>query len=64
MGVGPLRRVGNRQIYGRSDSLSLCRMRQLNETFTESEFEELSAVKGERTWHTAILDEFGVDGDE
>lgn len=39
-------------------------MRQLNETFTDEAFEQLQDVKGERTWHAAILEEFGVAGDE
>jgi hypothetical protein len=31
--------------------------------FTDSEHEALAEVKGERTWHEAILDEFGVEND-
>jgi len=36
-------------------------MRQLNQTFTESEFDDLQEVKGDRTWREAILEEFSVD---
>lgn len=39
-------------------------MRQLNTTFTDEEYESLQDEKGERTWHDAVLEEFGVDGDE
>lgn len=35
-------------------------VRQINETFTDAEFSELRERKGNRTWHDAILDEFGV----
>lgn len=38
-------------------------MKQINETFTESEHEALSDVKGSRTWRAAILEEFGVTED-
>lgn len=36
-------------------------MKSLNENFTESEFKDLKAVKGERSWRCAILEEFGVE---
>jgi hypothetical protein len=35
-------------------------MKTINETFTDSEMDELRAVKGERTWREAILEEFDV----
>ncbi len=35
-------------------------MRHLRETFTDDEFAELEAQKGDRTWREAILGEFGV----
>lgn len=35
-------------------------MRNLNESFEDDEFENLEEVKGDRTWHDAILEEFGV----
>lgn len=35
-------------------------MKQLNETFTDAEFEQLKDAKGGRTWRDAILAEFGV----
>lgn len=37
---------------------------QLNETFSDTEHERLTTVKGDRTWREAILEEFGVSGDE
>jgi hypothetical protein len=36
-------------------------MRNLNESFEDSDFEKLEDVKGDRTWHDAILEEFGVE---
>lgn len=39
-------------------------MKQINPTFTDSEHSDLKDVKGGRTWREAILEEFGVDGDE
>jgi hypothetical protein len=36
-------------------------VKHLSETFTDSEHEELSQVKGDRSWREAILEEFGVD---
>lgn len=33
-------------------------MKTINETFTDDELEQLKAVKGDRTWREAILDEF------
>lgn len=35
----------------------------INEVFTDAEFEALQGAKGNRTWHDAILQEFGVAGD-
>ena len=35
-------------------------MKNINETFTDDEIDELREVKGDRTWREAILDEFGV----
>lgn len=38
-------------------------MRHIRETFTDDEFQRLKDVKGDdRTWHDAILEEFGVAG--
>lgn len=36
-------------------------MRNISETFTDKEFEKLQEKKGERNWHDAILEEFGVE---
>lgn len=36
----------------------------LNETFGQEEFQALTEIKGERTWHDAILEEFGVMDNE
>lgn len=36
-------------------------MKNINEKFTDDEMERLHEVKGDRTWHDAILQEFGVD---
>jgi len=36
-------------------------MRNLNERFTDTEFERLRDVKGDRTWREAIMAEFGID---
>lgn len=38
-------------------------MKQLRETFEDDEFSKLKDIKGDRSWHDAILDEFGVEGD-
>jgi hypothetical protein len=38
-------------------------MRQLNETFPDDEYSKLKEVKGDRTWRSAILEQFGVDDD-
>lgn len=38
-------------------------MKRLHETFTVDEFEQLQEIKGERTWHDAILEEFGVNNE-
>jgi len=35
-------------------------MKTLNEKFEDGEFADLSEVKGDRSWRTAILEEFGV----
>lgn len=35
-------------------------IRHLQAQFTETEFERLSDVKGDRTWEQAIKDEFGI----
>jgi len=39
-------------------------MKDIRVTFTDDEHEGLAAVKQERTWREAILEEFGVDKDE
>lgn len=39
-------------------------MKQLNETFEDSEHAKLATIKGDRTWREAILEEFGVETDE
>lgn len=39
-------------------------MKTLNETFEDHEFERLLRVKGKRSWRLAILEEFGVVGDD
>lgn len=36
-------------------------MKNLNEKFTDDEFEELQRVKGNRSWRKAILQEFQVE---
>jgi hypothetical protein len=36
-------------------------MKQLNEKFTDAEFRALQRVKGSRTWHEAIIEEFGIE---
>lgn len=38
-------------------------MKQLNETFTDDEFATLADIKGDRTWHDAILEEFDASND-
>lgn len=38
-------------------------MKTIHETFTEHEHEQLTAIKGDRTWREAILVEFGVEVD-
>lgn len=35
-------------------------VKDIRETFTDEEFEKLKGEKGDRTWHDAILEEFGV----
>ena len=35
----------------------------LNVTFTAAEYGDLEDVKGDRTWHEAIREEFGIDGE-
>lgn len=35
-------------------------MRTLNERFTDEEFARLKRKKGDRSWHDAILEEFGA----
>lgn len=35
-------------------------MKTINETFTDEEMRRLKEVKGNRRWHDAILEEFGV----
>ena len=37
-----------------------CGVKRINEHFTDEEHAALSAMKGERTWREAILEEFGV----
>lgn len=39
-------------------------MKTINEAFENEEFQALKEVKGNRTWRTAILEEFGVSDDE
>ncbi|WP_256403278.1 hypothetical protein [Haloterrigena gelatinilytica] len=34
-------------------------MKDLRETFEDEEFKFLKQVKGDRSWHDAILEEFG-----
>lgn len=36
-------------------------MKELRVTFTDDEHERLTNKKDGRTWHNAILEEFGVD---
>jgi len=39
-------------------------MKRIYETFDDDDHEKLEEVKGDRTWHDAILEEFGVaEGD-
>ena len=38
-------------------------MRNLNETFTDDEYDRLKEVKGDRTWREAVLEEFEVAGE-
>jgi len=35
-------------------------VKRINETFTDDEHEALSEIKGDRTWHEAIIEEFGI----
>jgi len=35
-------------------------MKRLYETFEDDDFEKLKEVKGDRNWHDAVLEEFGV----
>lgn len=35
-------------------------MQTVNQSFEDEDFEKLEEVKGDRTWHDAILEEFGV----
>jgi hypothetical protein len=35
-------------------------MKNIYETFEDEDFEKLEDVKGDRTWHDSILEEFGV----
>jgi len=35
-------------------------MENIYETFEDEDFEKLEEVKGDRTWHDAILEEFRV----
>jgi hypothetical protein len=35
-------------------------MKHINTPFSQDEYEELKAVKGDRNWREAILEEFGV----
>lgn len=39
-------------------------MQHLNVAFDDDDAEALEAVKGDRTWREAILEEFGVVGNE
>lgn len=36
-------------------------MKHLNVPFDDDTYEQLSAVKGERSWQTAIREEFGIE---
>jgi predicted CopG family antitoxin len=35
-------------------------MKTINVTFTENEYEDLNRIKGNRTWHDSIIEEFGI----
>lgn len=35
-------------------------VKQINVTFTDGEHSALTDVKGDRSWHDAIIEEFGV----
>jgi len=37
------------------------KMKSIGEKFTDEQFKKLKEVKGDRNWHKAILEEFGVD---
>lgn len=39
-------------------------MRTINVVVADDDFDELSQVKGDRSWREAIKQEFGVDTDE
>ena len=39
-------------------------MRHINVALTDDQHESLSEVKGERSWQTALLEEFGVAENE
>lgn len=39
-------------------------MKHLSEPFTDEEHERLVAIKGDRSWRRAILEEFGVESGE
>ena len=36
-------------------------MKGISEQFTDEEFEALRAIKGERSWRKAIMEEFGIE---
>jgi hypothetical protein len=38
-------------------------MKQINATFEDGEHVSLKAVKGDRTWREAIIEEFGISND-
>ena len=44
----------------RGNAVTDSNVKRINEHFTEAEHAALSEVKADRTWRTAILEEFGV----
>jgi len=38
--------------------------RTVNVVFNDEDFKQLQQMKGERSWHDAILEEFGVEADD
>lgn len=39
-------------------------MKRVNVTLEDDQHDRLAAVKGDRTWREALLDEFGLDESE